>query len=135
MLCVIQSSVFHLLLAHTLKVITRLVIAFKQARWSALIKTSRVPWEERNWKWRGERLHHLSYQRAFPPVAKGKGAKHLLSGGIKGDHFKETGFLCTLWRQKWKPFDVRVLLQKHTIYFLFKTPKWLISRLKIAMQN
>lgn len=77
--------------SHSLKVIMRPVIAFKQARWSALIKTSSVPWEKRDGKRGGGRLHNLSYQRAFPLVAKGrgKGAKHLLSRGIKDGHFQE----------------------------------------------
>lgn len=88
-------------------------------------------------KRRGGRLHNVSYQRAFPLVAKGrgKGAKHLLSRGIKGGHFKEThGFPCiehTPWRQKGKPFDV----QQDTIYSLYRMLIWLVSLLKVVTQN
>ncbi len=90
----------------------------------------------RNGKPRGGRLHNLSYQRAFPLVAKrrGKRAKHLLSRGIKDGHFKEMhGFTCTEhtpWRQKRKPFDVRLL-----IFSVRNALIWLVSLLKVVTQN
>ena len=96
---------------------------------------------KRKGKRRGGRLHNLSYQRAFPPVAKGrgKGAKHLLSRGIKDGHFKEMhGFPCvehTPWRRKIKAFWCTAAHRTRDISSLQKALVWLASLLKVVTQN
>lgn len=85
------------------------VIAFKPARWSALIKTSLRKREPE----RGEDfIIYLPAKGAFPTRGWSKGAKHLVSGGVKDGHFKrgwEREREHNHRRQQWKPFDVQLL--------------------------